>query len=123
MLTSNDKKQLRENVLRGCKLLDRRRPRWFEQIDLNAFQLRTADYCICGQLDAISRKLDLGHGDWVSGFTRLLGLRESRDWLTRRAEKHGFTSMTGAPEVWSYQEGVWRREITARRRAAAQVAA
>lgn len=109
-LSAAEKRELRENVERGAALLDRRRPRWFEQIDLDEFYLESATACICGQLSGLGRR---------SYYARVLARRPnpSDDWLHR----HGFFvdgERIVHEDAWPYAENHWRKLIKQRRRAA-----
>lgn len=122
------KREIRSRVERGAALLDRRQPRWFEKIDLAAFELSSGAYCICGQLDAVKlgREPSQG-GDWESALYRLFGRRIDRFKNQSRDETHGFSvpyqldsalykkaGVTG----WEYAEGIWKTEIKRRRKTA-----
>ena len=118
------KKEIRENVERGAALLDKRQPRWFTKIDLDAFQLSSGQYCICGQLDAV-RRGTLG-GDWEVALKRLFGRKVNLYKRNSRDETHGFSINHDLSDVfhdhglsaWSYAEGVWKTQIVRRRKAA-----
>lgn len=119
-LDRKTKKELRENVLRGCALLDKRRPRWFQQIDLDALELQNGCQCICGQLDALSRKVPTSDAWWGNFVAKLAKSRSKYGWTAEWAARHGFSNENAAYRdgAWDYMESVWRREIQARRRAA-----
>lgn len=117
------KKEIRENVERGAALLDKRQPRWFTKIDLDALQLSSGTYCICGQLDAARRGTA---GDWEKGLNRLFGRRVNLFKDNSRDERHGFTINGDLSDVfyahglnsWVYAEGIWKTQIVRRRKAA-----
>lgn len=134
MLSKKHRRLLREAVLKGCALLDRRNPRWFTKIDLDRFDLASGTFCICGQLDVLRHglKLDeanLGDGSWHDGLQRLMGKRPG----FHSGENYGFVAFgeKGArwgglhsmlPQkrtaAWRFMEGIWKAEIRKRVRAA-----
>lgn len=127
------KREIRAAVEKGAALLDRRHPRWFEQIDLRAFDLRSGSYCICGQLDAINRGCEpnSGLGSWTYALNRLFGRDINIFKDNSRDETHGFSVSRENMEVfdykadrsaWAYAEGIWKTEIAKRRRAKKQQA-
>lgn len=41
---------MNENVLRGAQLLDKKRPNWYNEIDLEKLDIKSIDNCVLGQL-------------------------------------------------------------------------
>jgi hypothetical protein len=121
------KKQQRAAVEKGARLLDKRHPRWFEQIDLDNFDLSSGQYCICGQLDAIHRGVEIGRGSWAGALRRVFGRDVNVSKKNSRDETHGFCVPWQISYVfdghglsgWGYTEGIWKTEIRKRRRAKA----
>lgn len=117
-LTTNDRVICREAVETGAALLDRRRPKWFDQIDLDHFDLTSGEYCICGQLAKMSRAACGTH--WTA-YLRVLFTRTYARFDAARA--HGFSAPNGLSgdetRAWAYMERLWRKAIKDRRAAAA----
>lgn len=51
---------MKENVIRGAKLLDNVKPEWYNQIDLEALNILDGCNCILGQL----------YGSYVGGYVK-----------------------------------------------------
>lgn len=115
--------ELKARVLQGCALLDKRRPLWYTQIDLGALDLRNGERCICGQLAKLSKACSAD--PWWEEYVAVLGVQNASEkyGFIPPKEKWAWDHDLGRAAAWNYQEGVWRREIKARRAAAKQKAA
>lgn len=91
----------RERVARGAALLDRKRPGWFERIDVGTLKLSSCTHCVLGQL-------------WVSedkssrDFSRAL---QELQLETSEPRLHGFAAHDGG---FSLLQDAWIEAIAAR---------
>lgn len=104
---------------KGAAHLDRVRPGWYNQIDLNTLNMMQGNTflsqsgCIICQLDYV----DSGHfnGSYMGGIYRILGWHE----VSENAVTHGFLPLNSAG--WSVLKNQWTVEIQSRREQDAEV--
>jgi hypothetical protein len=81
-------------VAKGAALLDKKRPGWEREIDLNRLDIQSGSSCVTAQLS--------GEGHWCSGMD-MLGLTAGDDgtYVT-----HGFNAEED-PDVYGFGDGGW----------------
>lgn len=89
---------LHPRVSRGARLLDQRRPGWYNEVNLVMLDMTSPYQCVLGQVYRESRELRRGY--FLNGFCE--GLRQLQ---VRSARSYGFYSGARA----------WRYEIKRRR--------
>lgn len=93
------------NIRKGTALLDARYPKWYQWIDLDTLDLRSARRCVLGQ---ILRHI-AGHGWGYGAMTQTLGIATS-------AHLHGFDIRIGEDlNAYHALTKAWTRAIKRRR--------
>lgn len=126
-LSDEQKRDLDKRVMRGVRLLDKKRPTWPKRVKLGELDLNSCNACVLGQAFAAdARRL---HDDWTSGFgvgLEKLGIQECEE-----AGRHGFDKPSSGSSFYSipvfpgeanaamsYLQEKWTRIIARRQKAA-----
>ena len=100
---------LRSNVELGARMLDKQRPGWHRNIDVDALDQRSTRNCVLGQT----------FGDYYDGITSLYGETEASEACLAGFTIDPFTTYPRG-EVWDALNKTWKFEIKGRLREEAQ---
>lgn len=103
-------------VAAGAALLDRRMPRWFRSIDLNALLMQHGTHCILGQtFGPLVGPATHSHNGYTVGVLLMSGSEATEDAGIAWAAEYGFTIPIGAdPSYWEVLRCAWMNEIAKR---------
>jgi len=100
---------LRSNVELGARMLDKQRPGWHRNIDVDVLDQRSTRNCVLGQT----------FGDYYDGITSLYGETEASEACLAGFTIDPFTTYPRG-EVWDALNKTWKAEIKGRLRDEAQ---